>query len=74
MAWGSKLETCAKHSFKAFKKHSKGLQFPNFPGKGEFALKVWEDLGKKHNSIIGLKPPQCMSLEEKGLDPCQLSY
>ena len=43
---------------KPLKKKGKGLLFPVFCRKPQFALKVWENLKKKENTIVGFEPTQ----------------
>ena len=44
-------------SLKHLEKHAKGLLFPIFSAKAEFALKVWEFFKKIQNTQMGYEPP-----------------
>ena len=50
-------------SLKHPKKNGKGLLFPIFCRTSEFALKVWEILKKKQNTLVGFKPTLHLDLE-----------
>ena len=48
----------------------KGLLFPIFLGKPEFALKVWENWKKMQNTVIGFQSPltRVSRLKDQALD------
>ena len=56
-------------SLKHLEKHEKGLLFPIFSAKAVFALKVWENLKKNQNTLMGFEPPLLLKdLSSKALD------
>ena len=56
--WDAWVGTYKIVSLKHPKKNGKGLLFPIFCRKPQFALKVWENLEKKENTLVGFEPTQ----------------
>ena len=60
-------------SLKPPKKNGKGLLFPIFCRKPQFALKVWENLEKKENSLVRFEPIHLLEQEDHNRAPDHLA-